>query len=176
MLTRCCAAAAAVLVLLASPARAQGHPVELGIDAGGTLDLSSGNTVVVGVPVQDFRAGFYVSDRVSIEPRLALNYLDDDASEALIAAAVQLGPVLHLAPERGRAQPYLRPYGGLNFLKISGQSDTQLTVGGALGVKIPIGERLATRIEGSFTHGFESDRAGGGNALGLTLGLSFYTR
>ena len=57
MLTRCCAAAVAVLVLLTSTARAQGRPVELGIDAGGSLDLSSGNAVVVGVPVQDFRAG-----------------------------------------------------------------------------------------------------------------------
>jgi hypothetical protein len=120
MLTRCCAAAVAVLVLLTSTARAQGRPVELGIDAGGSLDLSSGNAVVVGVPVQDFR--------------------------------------------------------GLNFLKIGSESDTQLALGGALGVKIPIGERLATRLEGSFTHGFESSGSGGGSALGLTVGLSFYTR
>ena len=43
-------------------------------------------------------------------------------------------------------------------------------------MKIPIGERLATRLEGSFTHGFESSGSGGGSALGLTVGLSFYTR
>jgi len=176
MLKRCCAAAAAVVVLLVSPARAQGRPVELGIDAGGSLDLSAGNTVVVGLPVQDFRAGFYLSDRVSVEPRLALNYLDGDGGDAIVAGTVQLGPVLHFTPDRGRAQPYVRPYGGLNFVKVGGESDTQFALGGALGVKVPVGERLATRIEGSFTHGFDSGRSSGGNALGLTIGLSFYTR
>jgi hypothetical protein len=176
MLKRCCAAVAAVLVLLAAPARAQGHPVELGIDAGGTLDLSGSNAVVVGLPVQDFRAGFYLSERVSIEPRVALNYLDGDGGDAIVAGTVQLGPVLHFTPDRGRAQAYVRPYGGLNFIKVGGESDAQVALGGALGVKVPMGERLATRIEGSFTHGFDSSSSGGGNALGLTAGLSFYTR
>jgi hypothetical protein len=29
------------------------------------------------------------------------------------------------------------------------------------------------RLEGSFTHGFETSHFGGGNALGLSIGLSF---
>ena len=175
MLMRCCGATAAAVVLLASSIHAQGRPVELGIDAGGTFDLSAGNAVVIGVPVQDFRAGFYLSDRVSIEPRLALNYLDDDGGDAILAGTVQLGPVIHFTPDRRHALAYLRPYGGLTFLKIGGESDAQLTVGGAVGVKLPVGERLAARIEGSLTHGFETSNAAGGNALGLTVGLSFYT-
>jgi hypothetical protein len=171
-----CAALAAALVLLPSLALAQGHPVELGIDAGGTFDLSGGNAVAIGVPVQDLRAGFYLTDNVSIEPRMALNYLDGDGGDAVVTVAAQLGPVIHFTPDRARAQGYVRPFGGLTFIHIGSESDAQVAVGGALGVKLPLAERLAARLEGSFTHGFETSHFGGGNALGLSIGLSFYTR
>lgn len=170
------AALAAAVLALPSSGSAQGRPVELGIDAGGTLDLSAGNAVVIGIPVQDFRAGFFISDAVSVEPRVALNYLDGDGGDAIVTVAAQLGPMIHFSPERGRAQGYVRPFGGLNFLKVGGESDTQFALGGALGVKLPIAERLATRLEASFTHGFETSNFGGGNAIGLTVGLSFFTR
>ena len=169
------AALAVLLPAIPSPGSAQGRPVELGIDAGGTFDLAA-DAVAIGIPVQDFRAGFFISDAVSVEPRLALNYLDGNGGSSIVALSAQLGPVIHLAPHRGRTQGYVRPFGGLNFLKVGNDSDAQLAVGGAIGVKIPVAERLATRVEGSFTHGFETGNVSGGNALGLSVGLSLYTR
>jgi hypothetical protein len=168
---------ALVMTVLALPsfARAQGRPVELGIDAGVGFELSGSNTVSVGVPTQGFRAGFFVADAVSIEPRLSLNYVHPDGGESLVALAAELGPVFHFGSEAGRAGPYLRPFGGINWLKIGSESDAQLTAGGALGVKIPIAERLATRLEATFTHAFESSEFSGGNALGGTIGFSFFT-
>lgn len=162
--------AASVALALPASGAAQGRPVELGIDAGGSFDLSGSNTVVIGVPVQDFRAGFFVSDAVSIEPRIALNFIDQDGS-SLTAIDAQLGPVIHFSPDRSRAQGYVRPFGGLSYITDAG---AVVSLGGALGVKLPIAERLAARVEGSFAHGFDSFYSG--NAVGLTMGLSFFTR
>ena len=169
------AAAFVAAVSVVSLASAQGRPVELGIDAGVGIDLSGSNTVSVGIPTQAFRAGFFVSDAVSIEPRLSLNYIHPEGSESLVALAAELGPVFHLQSDRSRSRPYLRPFAGLNFLKVGSENDAQLTAGGALGVKIPVAERLAMRFEATFTHGFESSEFAGGNAIGGTIGFSFFT-
>jgi hypothetical protein len=168
-------ATALFVAVLALPsfAWAQGRPVELGIDARVGFELSGSNTVSVGVPTQSFRAGFFVADAVSIEPRLSLNYIH--SGESLVALAAELGPVFHFGSESGRSGPYLRPFGGINWLKVGSESDAQLTAGGGLGVKIPIAQRLATRLEATFTHAFESSELGGGNALGGTIGFSFFT-
>lgn len=151
---------AALILALPSSGTAQGRPIELGIDAGGTLDLSA-DAVAIGVPVQDFRAGFFISEALSVEPRLALNYLDGDGGSSVVTVSAQLGPMIHFSPDRGRTQGYVRPFGGLNFLKVGSESDTQFAVAGAVGVKIPVAERLATRLEGSFPHGFETSNFSG---------------
>jgi hypothetical protein len=145
---------------------AQGRPVELGIDAGGSFELSGSNTVVVGLPTQDFRVGFFVSDAISVEPRVAFTHVEQDGS-SLTAVSAQLGPVIHFSPDRSRTQGYVRPFAGINYLTDYGSG---FTAGGALGVKLPLVERLAARVEGSYVHGFDS-----GNALGFTVGLSFLT-
>jgi hypothetical protein len=162
--------AASVALALPASGAAQGRPVELGIDAGGSFDLSGSNIVVIGVPVQDFRAGFFISDAVSVEPRVALTFIDQDGS-SLTAIAAQLGPVVHFSPDRTRAQGYVRPFGGVSYITDNG---ALFSLGGALGVKLPIAERLAARVEGSYVHGFDSFY--GGDALGLMVGLSFFTR
>jgi hypothetical protein len=162
----------AVSVALALPASvaAQGRPVEFGIDAGGSFDVSGSNTVVVGLPVQDFRAGVFVSDVVSIEPRVAFNFIDQDGSN-LTAIDAQLGPVFHFSPDRSRPQGYVRPFGGVSYITDAG---AVVSLGGGLGVKLPVGERLAVRVEGSYAHGFDSYYSA--DALGLTMGISFFTR
>jgi hypothetical protein len=43
-------------------------------------------------------------------------------------------------------------------------------------VKIPFAERLATRIEVNYVHGFSSDMGDGNNQLASSIGLSFFTR
>ena len=163
--------AIAASVALTPPASAaQGRPVELGIDAGGSFDVSGSNTVAIGLPVQDFRAGIFVSDAVSIEPRVAFAFIDQDGSN-LTAIDAQLGPVLHFSPGRGRPQGYVRPFGGVSYITDAG---AVVSLGGALGVKLPVAERLAVRVEGSYAHGFDSYYSA--DAVGLALGLSFLTR
>jgi hypothetical protein len=79
--------------------------------------------------------------------------------------------VIHFSPDRSRAQGYVRPFGGVNYITDNG---AVFTLGGALGVKLPLAERLAARIEGSYVHGFDSFYSG--DAVGLMVGLSFFTR
>jgi hypothetical protein len=164
------AIAASVALTLPASVAAQGRPVEFGIDAGGSFDVSGSNTVAIGLPVQDFRAGIFVSDAVSIEPRVAFAFIDQDGSN-LTAIDAQLGPVLHFSPDRGRPQGYVRPFGGVSYITDAG---AVVSLGGALGVKLPVAERLAVRVEGSYAHGFDSYYSA--DAVGLAVGLSFFTR
>ncbi|HYC33246.1 MAG TPA: outer membrane beta-barrel protein [Gemmatimonadales bacterium] len=164
---------AAMLLTLPSGATAQSRGVELGIDAGAAIGLSGGTSYAVGVPIQDFRLGIFVGKAVSIEPRLALSYIGGDGDD-LVAISTQIGPVIPFSPERTRAQGYLRPFAGLGYADLGGGSDTQVALGMGLGVKVPLAERLAARLEGSYTHTAESFT--GTHALGISAGLSFFTR
>ena len=64
---------------------------------------------------------------------------------------------------------------GVVGVSVSGGGNDNSGYGGAgVGIKIPFADRrLATRMEANYAHGFSS---GGSNQIGLTLGLSFFTR
>jgi hypothetical protein len=162
---------AAAALTLPTPGSAQGRPVELG-----TFDLSGGSAIAVSIPVQDFRAGFFLSDRLSLEPRLALSFFDSDGTSSQTALSSQVGALVHFHGDRTRAQPYIRPFGGVLFLDVGGNNDAQFLAGGGIGVKIPIADRLAARVEGVYTHGFESSGLGTTDAVSLLVGFSFFTR
>jgi len=161
---------------LTAPALAQGRPVELGLDAGVSFSLSDPTVTTVNVPVQDLRAGFFVSDRVSVEPRVALSYVKVENSDALTTATAALGALVHFSGDRNRSQPYFRPFGGLTFVDVGGGSETQFNLGGGIGVKLPVAERMAARLEADYAHAFETDRFASSDAVALTVGFSFFTR
>lgn len=163
-------------LILAVPARAQDRPVELGLDAGVSFNISDPNVTTISIPVQDLRVGFFVSDRLSLEPRVALNYLKVEDSDALTSITAALGALVHFNPDRDRSQFYLRPFGGLAFVDFGDDSETQFSLGGGLGVKLPMAERFAARLEGAFAHAFETDALAGSDAVSLTVGFSFFTR
>jgi len=48
-------------------------PIEFGIDGGVIFGLDAPRQTVVALPLQDFRIGFLVSDKVALEPRFNLN-------------------------------------------------------------------------------------------------------
>jgi hypothetical protein len=184
--------AAAMLALAplftASSAGAQGTqplPIELGIDGGVAISLDDPNTTAVSLPVQQFRVGFFVSPRVSLEPAVSFNYVNIEDFGSATDLSLDLGLLLHLSPDRTRSQMYLRPFAGIN--RVSAEADdelgggddsaTQLSAGGGLGVKMPFaGGRLAGRLEAVFAHGFENDDFASRNQAGLAVGLSFLTR
>lgn len=171
---------AVALALAASSAHAQrarsgGGPVELGVDGGVTFGLDDPNTTVVQLPVQDFRLGYFVDDRLELEPRFSLNSIHGGGA-SLTTYSLELGVLFIPKGDRVGKGLYIRPFLGTVGISVSGGGGNNNSgYGGAgLGLKIPFADRrLATRMEANYAHGFSN---GGSNQIGLTIGLSFFTR
>jgi hypothetical protein len=166
-----------LLAISASTAAAQanqtGNPVELGMDAVVATSLGDTKVTTVSVPSAEFRAGFFVSNNVSIEPRLGFTSISGNGT--ITTYRGELGLLYHFAGEHVGSGVYVRPFAG--FTGISGfGSDTQANAGIGLGVKIPFAQRLATRLEANYMHGFTSDGGDGSDQLAASFGLSFFTR
>lgn len=169
-------AVAAALALVSSIASAQDpRPLELGIDAGVTFGLDDPNVTVIAIPLQNFRLGFMMTDRVGIEPSVALNSIRADGDN-FTTYSLAVGLLWHFTSFR--SGPYFRPFIGVNGFsgdEIDGVS--QFFVGAGFGIKIPVvDERLAWRLEANFAHAFDDGDVEGGSQIGLRAGLSFFTR
>lgn len=174
---------AAAVVLGAAPLAAQTaapHPVELGVDAGVSFGFDPSVTTI-SVPTQRLRAGFFISNAISVEPAVAFNRVSFSGGSASSFIG-DLGLLAHIAGTPRTPQVYLRPSIGLQ--RASGRDDafgaggslTQLRVGAGLGVKVPIIHRLSWRFEAGYLRTFESGGVPGRNNLNLSAGLSFFTR
>jgi hypothetical protein len=164
------AAVATLLLVLPPSVSAQSRPTELGIDAGALIDLSDDTNVILGLPVQNLRVGFFISDAISIEPQISFTYFNLTGDSG-VAVDGEIGPVFHLSPNRSRSQAYLRPFGGISYVS---DDDAVFLLGGGVGIKLPVAERLAVRLEASYAHGFVD--FGGGDLLTIGTGISFFTR
>ena len=160
---------------LSAPARAQiGSPVEYGADAALTF-LFDPNVVVLSVPVNDVRIGFFMSPRVELEPRfrlVAASGNGDSYTEALLV----LGALFHFSASRVAPQTYLRPFAAVSSVRISGgNASTATSLGIGLGMKRPIGNRFAFRPELNYAHQFDNADVRSEDRLQLLLGFSVYS-
>ena len=175
--------AALSLIALAPLASAQrsnrgramdGNPsAELGVDAGLTFTLDDPKVTVFSVPIQSVRAGFFVSPAISIEPSLRLNHVSVSGGGSGTDYGVGVGLLYHFSTSRMANQMYVRPFIGVDGTSGDGNSDSSFLFGGGFGVKIPLADRFATRLEANLTHG--SNDGVSTNAIGLLAGLSVYT-
>jgi hypothetical protein len=153
-------------------------PVELGVDAGVAIDLSGDQkTTVFQFPIQRLRAGFFLSPTLSLEPSLGLqSFSVSDGGPHGTVYDIGAGLLWHFSPDRTMNQLYLRPFIDLVGSSGSGDdSDSAFSFGGGFGVKIPVANRFATRLEGYLSHTGEHDGIDSNNQLGLLFGLSVYT-
>ncbi|HXV17230.1 MAG TPA: outer membrane beta-barrel protein [Gemmatimonadaceae bacterium] len=164
------------LCAIAGRAHAQApRPIELGADAGVTIGLGDNSFTTIDIPVQSFRAGFPISPRSSLEPKISLHVFSDNGTSTDYRA--ELGWLYHFGSSRypgayQRAGAYVRPFAGLQGHS-DGVSTTDGLLGAGLGFKMPLVSRLSGRFEANFAHLFgDSDS----NQLGLLAGLSFFTR
>ena len=158
-------------------------PIELGVDAAiSTDDVTDATTIQV--PLQRLRVGFFVSPRLSVEPALAFIRASGDGGSATSFTG-DVGLLAHLAGvPTGRARTpslFVRPFVGLtrasfDFDDDTDGSTTRANAGVGLGVKLPVADRLAWRLEGVYTRAFKSDEFPAANAFALNVGLSFHTR
>jgi hypothetical protein len=165
-----------VVLLIPALLSAQGRPAELGIDGGFAILADGGSSFSFQLPFQSFRVGFFPSDAVSIEPALSVNYLKFEGVHAVYTLDFALGGLYHFVSDRGRSQPYFRPFVGIDLIGAGGESVSQFHVGGAFGVKLPVANQLAVRLEAGFRHEFENDDLSGGSRITAAVGLSIFTR
>jgi hypothetical protein len=171
---------AVALCVVASSAEAQrssrrgSNAIELGIDGGVIFGLDDPKVSIVSLPIQDFRVGFLLSPQWEVEPRFSLTSIHSEGISAT-DYSMELGALYQPAGDRVGKGLYGRPFLGVSGTSISGGgSDSNGYAGFGLGVKLPFSDRrLATRMEAAYSHTFGD---GGANAIGLLIGLSFFTR
>lgn len=169
-------ATGAVLAMVVSPLHAQGRRIELGVDAALTVVRVEGiNQTTINVPAQSLRAGFFLSDRISLEPTIAVNFRKvENTSVTFYGGGV--GLLYHLSTDRDRPQVFLRPMIGYSGLRFVGGSSGVSIAGFGAGVKVPTGDRLAIRLGAEYMRRFEGGDVGALNGFAATVGLSFFTR
>jgi len=175
LVTLALAAATVPAIASAQGATPASTTIELGIDAGVATTLGGDyHITTVSIPTSSVRAGFYINDRVSFEPRLSLNSASGGGDRVTTYDAA-IGVLLHGHGERVGAGLYVRPFAGIaGYSASGGSSETQTYIGGGLGVSIPFAERMATRLELGYQHGFKTNFIDGNNVLAATIGLSFF--
>jgi hypothetical protein len=153
----------------------------LGVDLGIEFDMNdvadeTVNTTSISIPLAYLRVAFYASDQVWIEPRMTLIFLNIEGSSST-ALNFEGGFGVDFQTDATRARPYIRPFGGLLYVD-SGEGDaaTQVSLGSGIGLKVPMVERLASRLEGGVSYSFESDDLASALGIYVTFGFSFFTR
>ena len=170
-----CTTAAFLAGSAAHAQRTRAGGVELGVDAGVAIGLDDPHTTVVALPIQNFRFGYFASDKIEIEPRFFVNSLHIADAGTITTYSVEMGALFMPSGDRAGNGLYIRPFGGFTgFSASGGTSDSNGFLGAGLGLKVPFADRrLATRWEANYAHGFSD---GGTNQIGLLVGLSFFTR
>ena len=164
----------AALSFTAASAEAQrgGRPLEYGVDGAILIGLDDPNVTLVSIPVQAFRVGFFMSDRVSIEPRFAFNSISS-GDVTVRSYNFEVGALFHPGGYRTGSGIYIRPFAGIQGVSGDTGSDSDGYLGAGVGIRFPFADRrLALRLEGNLAHFFlEGDDT---NRLGLLFGLSFF--
>jgi hypothetical protein len=173
--------------LATAPLAAQGvgRAAELGIDAAAVFGLGSQSSIDINLPTSRFRIGFYTpGSHFSIEPALGLGYTKVEGVDGVFLYDLELGLLYHFAPialttVTARAvttrvsAPYLRPFVGLiGFSAGSGGSNSEVSAGAGLGIKIPWRTDLGWRLEANLGYGFDNEAA----RIGVLVGLSYFPR
>lgn len=164
-------------------ASSQAIPIELGIDfLGGALtfidaDVAGSFTQTdLQIPTSRLRAGFFVSDIVSLEPQLLVLFRDIEDVGSASRVSLALTVPVHFTRDRRRPQGFVNPGLGWTTFDSEGNTTSQVGIGTGVGVKLPFHENLAVRIEAGLVHFFETDELLGANQLSVLLGFSFLTR
>lgn len=157
---------------MSTPAAAQGG-VELGIDGKlSRTEFDGFGLTTVAVPVSRVRAGFYMSETVALEPRVALNYLDSEG-ESLTLMELGAGLFYHFKADRAMTRPYLGATASMAYADVSDlDSETDFSLGAEGGLKIPMADRMDFRL-GAFVQRFFDAES---TEFGVLFGISFFTR
>jgi hypothetical protein len=167
----------AALALVAAPLAAQSKPIELGFDAGVGFKVNDPTFFTASIPVQSLRVGFFLSDRVSIEPRILFDFAKEEGEDGAFQFGGELGIPFHFSADASRSRAYFVPFAGIEYFDFGPSSANQFHVGGGLGIKVPAkSDRLALRLEAGLQYGFENDDFDKATVVYGLIGFSFFTK
>ena len=157
------------LVTVGAPAQS---PIELGTDASIGILFNGGTLFSISAPIGQFRAGFRSGDNITLEPRGSLDILSGEGSTLTVFSG-GLHVLYNLrSSSDSNSRLYVTGGGNIIFVDGSGASNTDVQLGGGLGVRIPVVDRLAWRLEGRLDHQFDASVT----SLTGIFGISFFTR
>lgn len=155
----------------------QGRPIELGAGLGAFAFQSGGGSTAIlfqtGAGV--IYLGIPLSEQMAIEPAIGIDFTHVEDFDVLVAA---LSLSLPFYLQNYRRGFYISPFAGLSFINADaagvGDSDLQFGVGGSLGGKFPVGDRVSLRLEVPVGFSFESDYRVSTFAVGFQLGVGVF--
>ena len=164
--------ALSLLLLLVAPSlvSAQGKPLEIRVDFV-SIETSDGDTDI-GIEFPGSLAmAFYFSNQLALEPGLMIRNINTDAGNATLFGAGLFAPFYFKADE-GKSGLFIAP--GVVFTKATGdfESDALVDYGVDFGIKLPVKDRISTRLALTFRDGDSSDKA----VIGASVGVGFFWR
>lgn len=158
---------------------------EFGVDAGAIIGLGDQSSLNFSLPAARARIGFFLNNdsRWSIEPAAGFSYTKVEDVPYTFAYNLEVGALRHFRPpselfSATRASvAYLRPFVGLTGVRSGGSdtednSDSEVSAGVGVGIKVPWRAGLAWRFEANTGYGFDNEAF----RLGAFVGVSFFAR
>jgi hypothetical protein len=138
-----------------------------------TVTTDDENVTMVGIPSGGFGllspsvyGSFLIGERLAVEPQIGLLWMSwEGESQHMINFT---GQVDYFLRSSRRSSPYLFAAAGLLE---SGDSSTPKTYGGGIGYRSLLGDRLAIRVDGRYTHYTSGNGGDGSGAVALTVSL-----
>jgi hypothetical protein len=161
---------AGVLCLVAGGLPAQQRGIEFGSDIGAQYE-TGGENLLVSVPSAMLRVGFPMGNgQMRLEPRVQFQLVSGNGTGGFVDG--QLAVRLGLTADENRPQPYVLAYPEIAGAFGDFGDDMQFGIGGGVGLLIPQGDRLAFRVEGTYSRLFDP----GVNLIRGSVGVSLFTR
>ena len=170
----CAALAASVSVASAQQTRL---PAEFGVDAGISVSFDKPQVTTTSIPVPAIRLGFYINDRVAIEPKVGLQSFHDNTGSSA-AYHAEVGVLFHFENSPVGRGVYARPFVGLGGVTGigAGSGGAETLYGGGLGLKVPVADRFASRFEVNYSHTTAPRGGQSANDLGVLIGISIFSQ
>ena len=161
---------ASLLLVTPGLVTAQGKPLEIRVDFV-TIETSDGDTDI-GIEFPGSLAmAFYFSNQFAVEPAVLIRNINTDAGNATLFGAGVFLPFYFKADE-GKSGFFVAP--GVAFTKATGdfESDALVDYGVDVGIKLPVKDRISTRLALTFRDGDSSDKS----VIGASVGIGFFWR
>lgn len=177
--TRVFGLSVALIVSVTSIGWAQKGAVELGVDMALQYSLTDNvngfetdNVFQIALPTVAVRAGFFVSEALSIEPSLGFSLINVDETFWQVRSLVLI--LYHFKTDPAMSRFFVAVGPSLLAAGGSGSTATQFGVVGEGGVKLPVADNFALRLAAGVGRFFENDDFIGSWDIFGTFGFSVF--